>query len=314
MIENEIKIFKGSKMEKKQRQPHSAAWLGEYREFWWNKDFLELMARRWRLDNIKSVLDVGCGMGHWTQALSDFLPKNVKITGVDKEKKWVEKALERTKEQRDRFDYKVSTAEKIPFPDASFDMVTCQTVLIHVPDVRRAMNEMFRVLKPNGLMVAVEPNNSTTELVFDSLSIAEPAAETLKAIQFHLTCERGQQMLGLGFDSMGDVIPGYFQEFGMEDIQVYQSDKASPLYPPYASEEQQSFINQLEEWYEDEIFMWDKAESKKYYLAGGGNPNDFEELWGFLKERFRLRIEAIHNKTFAMAGGSLLYLISGRKT
>lgn len=300
-------------MEKKQRQPHSAEWLGEYREFWWNKDFLELMARRWCLDNIHTVLDVGCGIGHWTQALSDFLPKDVKITGVDMEKKWVETALERTKNQRDRFDYKVSTAEKIPFPDASFDMVTCQTVLIHVPDVKKAMKEMYRVLKPGGLLIAVEANNCTTELVFDSLSISEPLEETLKAIQFHLTCSRGQQMLGLGFDSMGDVIPGYFEEFGLEEIQVYQSDKAAPLFPPYDGDEQQSFIRQMEEWYDDEIFMWDKAESKKYYLAGGGNAKDFEELWGFLKERFRLRLEAINNKTYSMAGGSLLYLVSGRK-
>lgn len=302
-----------SSMESKQQQPHSAEYLGEHRDYWWNKDFLELMAKRWDLHNVHSVLDVGCGIGHWGQALSNFLPHDAKITGVDLEQQWVETAVERTEELGDRFTFKKGTAEKIPFPDHSFDMVTCQTLLIHLPNPKKALNEMYRVLKPGGLLVAVEPNNSITELVFDTLSIDEPAEDTLKALQFHVICERGQQLLGLGFDSLGDVIPGYFHDLGLNNIQVYLSDKTTPLFPPYAGDEQQIFIKQLEEWYEDDLMMWEKEESRKYFKAGGGNPNDFESLWGFLKERFRLRIEAIAAQTYSTSGGCLLYLISGRK-
>ena len=42
-----------------------AAFDGEWRDIWWNQDFLELMARRCRVENVSSVLDVGCGAGHW---------------------------------------------------------------------------------------------------------------------------------------------------------------------------------------------------------------------------------------------------------
>lgn len=297
-----------------QQMPHSAEYLGEHRDYWWNRDFLKLMAKRWDVDGVHSVLDVGCGIGHWGQSIAVFLPKDAKITGIDMEKEWVEKAQERTKSRKNRFQYLTASAEKIPFDDQSFDMVTCQTLLIHVPDVKRVLKEMYRVLKPGGLLVVAEPNNSITELVFDSLSIDEPASETLKALQFYMTCERGQQILGLGFDSIADVIPGYFTEFGLSKIQVYLSDKTSPLFPPYDSEEQQIFIKQLQEWYDTDLLMWEKNETKKYFLAGGGTEKNFEELWAFLRERFRLRIEAIAKKTYSTAGGCLLYLISGRKS
>ena len=295
------------------QQPHSAEYLGEYRDYWWNPDFLELMAKRWHLEGIKSILDVGCGVGHWGNALSKLLPAGYHITGIDMEEKWIEEAKKRSAHLKEQFEYKVSSAEEIPYPDQSFDMVTCQTVLLHVPDAVHVLKEMYRVLKPGGLLLVAEPNNSVSELVFDSLSFNEPAEDTIKAMGFSVTCERGQQQLGLGFSSIADIMPGYFRNLGLNDIKVYLSDKTSPLFPPYKSKEQQAFIRQLEDWYEGEYFVWDKNQSKKYFLAGGGKKEDFEETWQFLKERFRRRLEAIKNDTYSTAGGCLLYLISGRK-
>jgi hypothetical protein len=47
---------------------HSEEYFGPYRDFWWNRDFLELMARRWQLGRYQSLLDVGCGMPAWVAA------------------------------------------------------------------------------------------------------------------------------------------------------------------------------------------------------------------------------------------------------
>lgn len=44
-----------------------------------------------------------------------------------------------------------------PFPDETFDLVTCLNVLHHIPRVSFALNEMFRVLKPGGFAVLNEP-------------------------------------------------------------------------------------------------------------------------------------------------------------
>jgi cyclopropane fatty-acyl-phospholipid synthase-like methyltransferase len=55
------------------KMKHSEAYFGDERDFWWNRDFLELMAKRWDLKSVSSALDVGCGVGHWGQLLSHFL-------------------------------------------------------------------------------------------------------------------------------------------------------------------------------------------------------------------------------------------------
>lgn len=295
------------------REPHSAEYFGEERDFWWNADFLELMAKRWELNKVKTVLDVACGIGHWGQLLSRFLPEDGHITGIDREEEWVELSKERTKGQENRFSYTVGTVEEIPFPDASFDMVTCQTVLLHVKDVEVAMKEMLRVLKPGGLIAVVEPNNVASELVFDTLSINYPIEDIVKAIQFHLICERGTAKLGIGSGSIGDLIPYYFNRYGLKDIKVYLSDKVSMLNPPYSSYEEQVYIKQLKQWFEDDLLIWNKEDTKKYYLAGGGIPKDFESIWNMLKERFQNQIKAIETHDYAHAGSTIFYLVSGRK-
>lgn len=293
---------------------HSAEYLREHRDFWWNADFLELMAKRWDLRHVKSILDVGCGIGHWGQCLEPFLPKDAVVTGIDREEEWIEKAQQKTRSLKKRFNYQVSKAEKIPFPDNSFDMVTCQTLLLHVHDVMKVLKEMVRVLKPGGLLAVVEPNNSITEIVFDTVSYKESAADSTRAVQFHMNCERGQQKLGHGFSSIGDLLPAYFHKLKLDPISIYLSDKTTPLIPPYDTPEQQAFIRLLKEWYEGEYFVWDKEESKKYFLANGGTEAKFAEEWSFIKDRCGQRIAAIEANTYATSGGCLLYLISGRKT
>lgn len=46
----------------------------------------------------------------------------------------------------------------LPYPDASFDLVTCSEVLEHVENFRAVLREIKRVLKPGGLMVVTTPN------------------------------------------------------------------------------------------------------------------------------------------------------------
>jgi SAM-dependent methyltransferase len=50
------------------------------------------------------------------------------------------------------------STENLPFPDASFDLVTCTEVIEHLEHYRRTLRDMHRVLKPGGTLVLTTPN------------------------------------------------------------------------------------------------------------------------------------------------------------
>ena len=155
------------------KQPHSVSVLTDIRDYWYSPDFIELMAKRWELTQVETILDVGCGIGHWGQLLAPFLSSKMHMIGIDPEELWIEKATERAQQKglASRTTYQIGTAEVIPFPDHSFDMVTCQTVLVHVKDATVALNEMLRVLKPGGLIAVAEPNNLISRLVLNNFNL-----------------------------------------------------------------------------------------------------------------------------------------------
>jgi ubiquinone/menaquinone biosynthesis C-methylase UbiE len=118
--------------------PHSALYLNDERDAWWNADFLALLAQRLGLDRhdtgtrVRDVLDVGCGKGHWTRTIARLLPVDARVIGVDREPEWIREAtaLEASLQVLPRLEFRVGDARALPFADASFDVVTCQTVLI----------------------------------------------------------------------------------------------------------------------------------------------------------------------------------------
>jgi protein-L-isoaspartate O-methyltransferase len=296
-------------------EPHSAAYFGPGRDFWWNLDQLELCARRIGLDGARSALDVGAGVGHWGRLLSRVLSPEATVVGVDREPRWVEEATERAAAAglAGRFSYRQGTVEQLPFEDDSFDLVTCQTVLIHVSDPRAALAEMLRVVKPGGAIVASEPNNRALSLLGSSVRAGATAEEWLDVARFYLICEQGQIALGLGDSSLGDLLPGLMHGAGLERIQTYQSDKVSMMLPPYATEEQQALAQESAAGAERGAFGWTREEAWRYYEAGGGDPHAFDGAWARRVAENRAEVDAIAAGTYHAAGGQILYLVSGRR-
>jgi SAM-dependent methyltransferase len=296
-------------------EPHSAAFFGPERDFWWNVDHLDLVVSRRSLGDVRSVLDVGAGVGHWGTLLASVLPPDASIIGIEREPKWVQEAARRAERLglAHRCRYQQGVAESLPFDDASFDLVTCQTVLIHVADPRAVIREMLRVTRPGGHVIAAEPNNLASFLVASSLTTNAEIEDLVDLIRFCLTCERGKIALGEGNGSIGDLLPGYFTEEGLVDVEAFLSDKAAVMFAPYSSEEQQALRHHLIEAAQRGTWGWSREEARRFYTAGGGADTEFDATWQRRMTEARAVANAIEAGTFHTAGGTIHYLVAGRR-
>lgn len=95
------------------------------------------------LSGFLKVLDVGCGEGQVSRALS---AQGAKVIGVDPTRRNIEVAIERGGGPR----YVIGNATSLGFPDASFDAVVACLVFEHIDDVDSAIAEVARVLRPGG--------------------------------------------------------------------------------------------------------------------------------------------------------------------
>jgi SAM-dependent methyltransferase len=92
----------------------------------------------------RSVLDVGCGDGRIPS-----LYGAPEVICVDSAQASVDAA------RRRGLDARVADAQELPFDDATFDVVTCNHVLYHVPDRDLALSEFIRVLHPGGRFAGI---------------------------------------------------------------------------------------------------------------------------------------------------------------
>jgi len=96
-----------------------------------------------------SLLDIGCGDGSFTRALCHCLP-NTSITGLDL-------SLPRYLTGATGICFVEGSVERLPFPSASFDLVTASLSMHHWNDKEMGIGEIARVLKAGGHLVIGDP-------------------------------------------------------------------------------------------------------------------------------------------------------------
>ena len=121
---------------------------------------------RWRRLTVKQVeagpgmhiLDVCCGTGQLSQQLGKAVGREGAVTGLDFSENMLgiaELSLRRTANPgNNRFI--LGNALELPFPDQSFDGATVGWGLRNLPDLRRGICEMVRVVKPGGRVVSLD--------------------------------------------------------------------------------------------------------------------------------------------------------------
>jgi SAM-dependent methyltransferase len=102
-----------------------------------------------------ALLDVGCGPGTITSDLAALVAPG-RVVAIDREAAILEQAAAHATDAgvADRIEFAVADVNELEFPDATFDVVHAHQVLQHLADPVRALREMRRVCKPDGIVAA----------------------------------------------------------------------------------------------------------------------------------------------------------------
>lgn len=109
------------------------------------------ISRLMTLNEQDALLDAGCGIGLYSLSLANRV-KSVKGVDLDREKIETAKKIATSLKLKNT-NFEVADINSLPFADNSFDQVLCSEVIEHIADDRKAILEIFRVLKQNGTLV-----------------------------------------------------------------------------------------------------------------------------------------------------------------
>jgi ubiquinone/menaquinone biosynthesis C-methylase UbiE len=107
------------------------------------------------------VLEVAVGTGRNLP----FYPDGTRLTGVDWSPGMLAIARQRAADLGREADLRPGDAQALDFPDESFDTVLCALGLCAIPDDRRAVAEMARVLRPGGRLLLVDHVAASTSVL-----------------------------------------------------------------------------------------------------------------------------------------------------
>jgi ubiquinone/menaquinone biosynthesis C-methylase UbiE len=140
------------------------------------------------------VLEIAIGTG---RNLS-YYPTAARVTGVELSPAMLEIARRRAEDLGRTVDLRLGDAQRLDFPDESFDAVVCTLSLCTIPDDRAAVAEARRVLKPGGRFLALEHVRSPISPIRLAQRILDPLAVRLQSD--HLLREPLEHFEALGLE------------------------------------------------------------------------------------------------------------------
>jgi SAM-dependent methyltransferase len=136
--------------------------MSEVKDKWTNGDPYEYFMGRWstlmapeflkwlNVPSNKKWLDIGCGTGALSKAIEqNSRPKS--ICCIDPSENFIQKVKNRISIQGE---FRVGSAENIPFENENFEIIVSGLALNFFPNLEKALLEMKRVSKPNGIIAA----------------------------------------------------------------------------------------------------------------------------------------------------------------
>lgn len=123
----------------------------------WRKKVVKLVAK----NKAKNILDIATGTGDLAINLTKI--KDANITGLDISNGMLSIAKEKVKKKnlQDKITLILGDSEKLPFSDNQFDAITVAYGVRNFENLDKGLQEIYRVLKPNGVFVVLETSQPT---------------------------------------------------------------------------------------------------------------------------------------------------------
>jgi len=131
------------------------------------------------------VLDVACGPGAFILAIA---PRVSFACGIDLTPEMLRQAREfQAEKQIANVLFACADAERIPFPDTSFDLVSCQLAFHHITKAEPVLQEMIRAAKPQGRLLIIDTLAPESDSKFELFNQIERLRDPSHTFSLRLT-------------------------------------------------------------------------------------------------------------------------------
>lgn len=126
---------------------HSIEFFIEYK-----RESFELL----ELEEGMSVLEAGSGLGEDALLMAELVSPGGKVLGVDSSAHMIKTAREKILDGQGNVEFHLGDICNLDFPDSTFDRCRVDRTLQHIEHPEKALMEMYRMLKPGGIMLAFD--------------------------------------------------------------------------------------------------------------------------------------------------------------
>lgn len=145
------------------------------------------------------VLELGCGTGSFWFENKGLYPQ-MSVVLTDQSQGMVNTCRDKL---QGPFTYAVVDAQNIPYEDETFDTIMANHMIYHIPDIPKALKEMYRVLKPGGSLYATTLGKNNMIELYQLLNAYDPCIKySNQAITGRFGLESGYDHLRCQFDTV----------------------------------------------------------------------------------------------------------------
>lgn len=203
-----------------------------------------------------SLLDVGCGTGKLLLKTAEIYPSST-FAGLDISEGMFESAQKKTQRNSlSNIQFQKGDVQNIPFPNDSFDRVVAMHMLYHASDIDKALSEISRVLKPEGMVVVTANSmHSRKKLGFlKNLAARLMGREVFTDPNKRFNLEIGPEMIKKYFSYV--LLRVFGSTLHLKDSQPYMQyfDSLKSFWQPIPSDEEwEKVMSAVQKQVEEEI-------------------------------------------------------------